>query len=425
MNDYNWEDIETRLKKLEISPLFRLSLASNELFHSNFIHWLLEHPNEQIATPAQALFCDFLGEKAGSISDPLREKKHNDLVMTLEYGHGRKSRKVIIENKVKSWRDLDQLGRYSDQEEKNEGQPLFVLLSMTAPPEAQDGKSFKDNQGGSWRYLSYKNLGVNFIKPLSKFAADVGDAYLVALLADYASMIENMSLLLERDLFHGSTGGGNIGEWSPAQIKVRSGDLQKSSKLNAIFEKILFERYQAMAYALLKVKNAGSTTQIYSGKEDKDIPPGSINIHSGYSSYGQTGYITFSYHCAVGNGIVIGVQVEGYQYRHFISHISKGVSVEDYVGSYFEPRLVGARVVPSHWNPGSTLTFDPPAMHSKYVEYCSFEEKHFLYLHTSIKNKAMSEIIQVAVGDILLQAEQAQYLTKQNTTLTLNKERNR
>lgn len=420
MSVHNMKAIDARLNNLKKSPLFKLSLSSNELFHSNFIQWLLDHPNVKIATQAQASFCAFLDVQELKIIDPLREKKHKDLVLTLVDSAGNELRKVIIEIKVKSWRDLDQLGKYYEQEKKNEVQPLLVLLSMTAPPEAKDGECFNNKKGGSWRYLSFKRLGTSFIRPLSFFASREGDTYLASLLDDYASMIEDMTQLLEYDLFPRGTREKALGKLTPARIKRLSDKLQESCKLNAIYEKRLFEHFGAIVAESMKKKTAGTSISFSTGKEDKDVPLGSINISSGYSDSGQKGFITLSYrHTA--NDIVIGVQIEGSQYRHFISHVAEGTSVEHYVESYFDSYHVGAGTNTPRWKLKSGKKLNVPANNSKYEKYCSFKDKHFLYLHTSIKDRPMSEILEVAVEDILWQARRASFLQFRNTTLTPRK----
>jgi len=417
MSDPDIEIIGSRAEELEKSPLFRLSLSSNELFHSNFIHWLLQHPTRKMALEAQALFCVLLGVPERKVIKALREKDHNDLVLLLGKGDKETTRKVIIENKVKSWRDKDQLGAYSERARQGEELPLlFVLLSMTVPPEAEDGQPFSDSLGGSWLFLSYRALDECFIERLRKVAVKEGEAYLSALLADYSSMIATMTRLLEEDLFPAGNGEKTLGTLTPARIRELSNKLNETCKLNAIFEKGLFERLEGMAAGIMGKKAATRAIECSRGLDDEDMEKGSLNISSGYSNSGQKGYLNLVYRCE--NDLVIGVQIEGGQYRHFISNVKKGISVEEYVDSYFDPRRVGARNVPKRWTAGAGMELDAPAGNSRYIEYCSFEKKHFLYLHTSIEDKPMSEILEVAVEDVLLQAERAAYLVRRSTTLT-------
>jgi hypothetical protein len=417
MNEADMKAMKRRLTRLAASPLFRLSLASNELFHSNFIHWLLQHPNEELSAKAQALFCEMIGAPERRVVDPQREKNHNDLVLVLEDCNGKESRQVIIENKVKSWRSMEQLGAYSESARKKGKLPLlFVLLSLTVPPEAEDGQEIRDGRNEGWIFLSYDRLNRSFIKPLRKAAVKEGDSYLSALLEDYSSMIADMTQILERDLFPDGKGERILGDLTPLRIEELSNVLKEPCKLNAIFEKGLFERFEGMAAGIVDRLPAKRKGQWSRGRKDKDIATGSFTISSGYSSSGQHGYLNLAYRCK--GGLVIGVQIEGGQYRHFISHVRKGISVERFVDSYFDPGRVGARAVPGRWVAHSGKELDPPAGNSRYVEYCSFENKHFLYLHTPIGDMPMSEILEVAVADVLRQAGRAASLEPRRTRLT-------
>jgi hypothetical protein len=406
MNEPGTSDIGKDLRRLGDSPLFRLSLASNELFHSNFIHWLLQHPNDPVSDRARALFCELIGFPERRIVDPQREKDHNDLVMTLEACAGEKPRKVIVENKIKSWRDRWQLEAYAERErKKGDGQPVFILLSMTTPPEAE---------ASGWTFLSYDRLNESFIKPLKDFADAMDEAYLSALLDDYSSMIAKMTQILEGKLFPDWKDRETLGNITPARIEELSDMLRKPYKLNAIFEKGLFERFEAMAADILGQKIAAK--DIYRERDDKKVPEGCFKISSDYSSMGQKGCLTLAHRCK--GGLVIGVQIEGFQYRHFVSHVDKGISVEQFFHSYFDPQGVDARSLPGTTGASAGMKFRAPSGNSTYKECCSFEDKHFLYLHASIKDKPMSGILELAVEDILRQAQRAIYLVPRATTLT-------
>ena len=77
MENTNYEDL---VSKLEQSPLFNVSLASKELFHSNFIYWISQINKdvfkEIIATLLDA---DVEDLKWGENWDVRREHEHFDL----------------------------------------------------------------------------------------------------------------------------------------------------------------------------------------------------------------------------------------------------------------------------------------------------------------------------------------------------------
>ena len=80
-------ELENTLQKLWKNPLFRLSLSSNELFHSNILQYLAEDgnsktPKEISANSAKKLFHALTGKKLDAKEDTYtieREWHHMDL----------------------------------------------------------------------------------------------------------------------------------------------------------------------------------------------------------------------------------------------------------------------------------------------------------------------------------------------------------
>jgi hypothetical protein len=110
---------------LKRSPLFQLSLASKELFHSNFLAWLCQtHPNH-----AGRVFATFL-RRVPSACEGLRvyRERHN-IDLLLEYPGGEN---LVIENKVKSLPAKEQLEEYTAAT-RDRTQTTFLLLSLSRP----------------------------------------------------------------------------------------------------------------------------------------------------------------------------------------------------------------------------------------------------------------------------------------------------
>ncbi len=67
-------NIERIVKDLKKSPLFQLSLSSKELFHSNFIYWLISTYTAEFS----GLFSRFLTERDNQkITNVTRENNQN------------------------------------------------------------------------------------------------------------------------------------------------------------------------------------------------------------------------------------------------------------------------------------------------------------------------------------------------------------
>lgn len=157
-------------RKLSSSPLFNLSLASRELFHSNFISWLCNTYKCEMGK----LFSEYV-LNGKNIENCVREAKRADIKITFD-----STEVLIIENKVKSVPNESQLRDYEKKFETNG----LLLLTMTQP-----GFEF-----GKWKVLPYdeflKQLRIHFLNDKSKLT----DAYNYSLIEDYVNFT---SLLLE------------------------------------------------------------------------------------------------------------------------------------------------------------------------------------------------------------------------------------
>lgn len=75
-----------------------MSLGSMELFHSNFWQWLMRFNKEYIK-----VFFDYINIDNIKYEDIKREYKHTDIIINSL------GKNYIIENKIKSLHDYDQL----------------------------------------------------------------------------------------------------------------------------------------------------------------------------------------------------------------------------------------------------------------------------------------------------------------------------
>lgn len=130
MNTAQIIDILEELKK---NSMFRLSLSSRELFHSNFWAWLMEKYKHKFTTVFYPEY-DNISE-----FEVKREKKHYDL--SLEFKD--KSKIVIIENKFKATPDKQQLERYFDNAADKQKTEIR-LISYLEPNFNTDYISYSD-----------------------------------------------------------------------------------------------------------------------------------------------------------------------------------------------------------------------------------------------------------------------------------------
>ncbi|ALB42571.1 hypothetical protein AA650_20815 [Anabaena sp. WA102] len=176
-------EIEAIINELKVLPLFNLSLSSKELFHSNFLAWICGLYPEILSV----VFADYLKHDVSSckISNVYRESEKIDL--TLKYSHGET---LIIENKVKSLPDFEQLKEYSLKQPNVN----FLLLSLIEPNLSSFLKKEKKiiiadkNKQFIWHYLSYYDLA----QKLQEVQLEIAEtnSYHGQLLAEYIQFIK-------------------------------------------------------------------------------------------------------------------------------------------------------------------------------------------------------------------------------------------
>ncbi len=164
------------------SPLFHLSLADKELFHSNFLAWLGEDDD------TKPLFVEFIKAISGidlqrKLFTVQRESKNYDLSILDDKGN----LIFVLENKNKSIPSKGQLDRYKEKV-KNNSNVKFVLLSLaTKFPE-------KDKIVKSWNLISYARLACI----LRNHTNLVNNCYKKQLIEDYIHFILCLHFLSQR-----------------------------------------------------------------------------------------------------------------------------------------------------------------------------------------------------------------------------------
>lgn len=280
---------QTDIELLRQSPLFQLSLASRELFHSNFLAWLFgQRPDwvGRILGTAPEHRDWVLGDKGIR-----REERNLDLVIHLANGST-----LIVENKVKSVPYAEQLKRYEDEVRKLEGiypNPRYLLLTLS-PGDAP--------AGSAWPVLSYGEVA----ERLAQAAASLDVGYLRHLVEDYAGFIRTLSALGTTD---------DADPWiddRPLLRELRIADLLQKRKASWLS--------RSLTAALASGKLLAPP-----GTKSDALAPGQLLVYDGLTNgNGLVGFVM-----AIGDGpklegaralprIGMGVQIQGNQYRSFV-----------------------------------------------------------------------------------------------------------
>lgn len=150
------QQIQNALDALNANPMFHMSLASKELFHSNFLYWLWKLDAKKFLTLLDKLSedksseCkDYFGKKDPKTIEVKREYQHFDLCV-LEKGTNKVL--LVIENKVKSIPYVEQLNEYTG---KLDGDCKKVLLTLM-----QEFPDIENIRNDKWIITDYNLLAI-------------------------------------------------------------------------------------------------------------------------------------------------------------------------------------------------------------------------------------------------------------------------
>ena len=283
-------------EELKELPIFNMSLSSKELFHSNFIGWILEtYPVEM-----GKKFSEVLGlEKNEKIENVQREKNNIDL--SFELG----DTLVLIENKVKSIAYKEQLDKYSKYKipKDKDKEAKYILLSLKRPTFFDNNKDKTPNYK-EWIYVSYEEFIGEYLELLlhSKI-----DEYHELLIRDYIKFIDILDKKIMQEI--DNTSIVNFYKKDTDENKLFS--TLKEIRMHDFFQKGLFENLAQSICSRL----GNDSVEVHLGKREKG------------KNYNKTVTISHGMTRAVGlldikyqydENITIGIQIQGNQYRKII-----------------------------------------------------------------------------------------------------------
>ena len=243
------------------NPMFKFSLASKELFHSNFIDWML---NLDIAK--KEILSLFLGKRLENpeIVHVFRETQNIDLIIAYREKEGEDIKLILIENKFKSYPYKDQLQKYDEKERKIEtavkkelggdedgstdiGNPKIVkkiLLSIEKPFFFE-----KDNKYKNWEFISY-DLYLEKIKDIKGKTDKAKDDKNITYLNDYYeftnAIIYALKNILEKEYFCLNVLKNTDTEIVSKLDKMRINDLFQKNIGAQLLQKVQ-EKYESVA----------------------------------------------------------------------------------------------------------------------------------------------------------------------------------
>lgn len=288
------DEIEKELKK---SPLFNLSLANKELFHSNFLAWFGRmHQDlfvELINTVLKNEYHDW--NKDLTNFEIRREHNHFDICVL------DKDEKVrlVVENKIKSVPTKKQLFEYEDKIIKHNksipNETAFVLLTMNKELQDKDDPNIKLRF--KWECVQYKELS----KVLGGMVDRINSDYHKLLVVDYCKYISMLQRIID-NLANNDSKCYNDKETLERLKKLGIHDICGKRKIQSVYN-VLIQKFNNDDYFEL-VSNAA------------DLESGSkqIRVGWGYTNGPNVG-VQFKVN---DNGEYVHIQIQGNQYRHAV-----------------------------------------------------------------------------------------------------------
>ena len=345
-NDVENSALQKKARELELSPLFNVSLANKELFHSNFLAWL----GETYPTLFLKLMSDVLGKKL-EISTEIRIEReyHNFDIAVFETGRDHGCLKLIIENKVKSIPSLKQLQEYEKRVAQQNGDKVIcVLLSISPDLQDNDINIKKTN----WHFVDYKKLSSSLS---SLWGKEVENHYHAELIKDYCSYMDNLQYVIDTMC--------DIHTNNKYFYEEPTSKMIEKLRINDICGK---RRIQAASLAL---KNLLQKNNIEIVNTLKELMPGERQILVGFGFTNGMPLLEARFKTKTDEYIL--VQVQGKQYRHCIEFFdTPGGALISKQDKGAEPSEKGIQMIKDKY---LDIFFGPNAL----TNYPKFKDKKF------------------------------------------------
>ena len=375
--------MNTELKEeIEKSPMFQLSLGSKELFHTNFLYWLWKaEPN------AFWIIMSKFGIKTddkGSLAVK-REWEHFDLSIVHETVKKKRGKDVkivdnivaVIENKVKSIPRIKQLDNYNKEIEKvnKDYECKKILLALIDP-------GFGDKNEG-WECYTYEKYR-DYIKDIKDCLTIIENDYDRCIIEDYNNMIDTLISFKDewlREDFSSMKYMDIIEDSSVKDDEFFSVDDYIDLRINDLRHKIIFSKMFSSLEVNLK-ENPETEIETVTDIFEKNIP---LTIGSGMTN--ATGLIEAK--VKINADYLLGIQVQGYQYRHFIE-FSNSSCVKEFIRKELQDKF----------GPNQKEEFD--ISNKKICSYKNREgKKTFQYVYRRIRqDETVDDVVKNIVDDV-------------------------
>ena len=181
---------------LKKSLLFRMSLGSKELFHSNVWAWLIEQDPAFI----KVFFPEF-GKGSYRYLGVSRECWHRDVIIWLEKCDNKERCYYVIENKIKSLQDEEQLRRYTEDKDGNAllgGVFTGIINALKTNELSLPKKETETGEEVPWKFVDYGTIAKR-IREQARISACFTDRHR-SQIDEYCQIIESINGMIQYGL---------------------------------------------------------------------------------------------------------------------------------------------------------------------------------------------------------------------------------
>ena len=314
-----------QVRILEASPAFAMSLGAKELFHTNFLAFILEDQSRNL-DPIRVALRKCLGiecrDGESTSCKVWRESNNLDLVVipVLDDRFKLSQRVLVIEAKLKSTATVEQLNTYTEKIKK--GVTLEESCRIRSETSWEVGRVLLSTkhklnlEGTGWQHVEWSELS----SALKSACTKIGETSLLELLIrDYSASLEALTTILCK---------------ADAYLQASSGWHFLNSGIED-FKRIRLQDLIGKYLASHKVKQIAEEIGIAA-----DISK-NIEFESFYSRQSPGFSFKRNFKNDKGEKLTLGIQIQGSDIRHFIESPKKdGATIENYIPKFLNTWLL-------------------------------------------------------------------------------------
>lgn len=284
---------------LKKSLLFRMSLGSKELFHSNVWAWLIEQDPAFI----KVFFPEF-GKGSYRYLGVSRECWHRDVIIWLEKCDNKKRYYYVIENKIKSLQDEEQLRRYTEDKDGNTllGGVFTGIINALKTNELSLPKK-ETGEKVPWKFVDYSTIAKR-IREQARISACFTDRHR-SQIDEYCQIIESINGMIQYGLDKSQE------QFDYSSLPYKNGENREAEYLEELRIKDVYTKLKGAdilrALEAYLGDSVSAAPQDYRREINQSFHNGKVTLDIRYTNR-EEGHEEKDY-------LTIGIQLEGYQFR--------------------------------------------------------------------------------------------------------------